>query len=351
MSPTLSEKVREQAEIMRRQVTFYLDRARAAARARTFGRRRRSGRWSRGSFAPMRSCMTTGRLTFDVDLQPGLKFRGEAQDLTDLIGNLLDNAGKWARERVSIRAARAVGGDQDPGPLSRRRDRRRRPGPRQKRARRGDRARQAARRVAARLRPRPVDRRRSRLDLWRLAATRRKPARGLAGDPEAAVRMSARRQAIPRPGEAQTALRERWITMQRTLLVMHCAGAARPCRLFERRLGRRAAGRRGSPRNRPLRRFRPARRSAACSAGRSALAQRRRPPGGMGGAGRRARFGSAALLARLAWRVRFCRARRRDRRRLPRLFPDHLYRRPAEPRPWRRLQAAGRKLENDELRF
>ena len=37
MSPTLSEKVREQAEIMRRQVTFYLDRARAAARARTFG--------------------------------------------------------------------------------------------------------------------------------------------------------------------------------------------------------------------------------------------------------------------------------------------------------------------------
>ncbi|MGH6797646.1 MAG: sensor histidine kinase, partial [Roseiarcus sp.] len=37
MSPTLSEKVHEQAEIMRRQVTFYLDRARAAARARTFG--------------------------------------------------------------------------------------------------------------------------------------------------------------------------------------------------------------------------------------------------------------------------------------------------------------------------
>ena len=37
MSPTLPEKVREQTEIMRRQVTFYLDRARAAARARTFG--------------------------------------------------------------------------------------------------------------------------------------------------------------------------------------------------------------------------------------------------------------------------------------------------------------------------
>ena len=36
-SPSLPEKVREQTEIMRRQVTFYLDRARAAARARTIG--------------------------------------------------------------------------------------------------------------------------------------------------------------------------------------------------------------------------------------------------------------------------------------------------------------------------
>ena len=36
-SPTLAEKVKEQAEVMRRQVTFYLDRARAAARAGSIG--------------------------------------------------------------------------------------------------------------------------------------------------------------------------------------------------------------------------------------------------------------------------------------------------------------------------
>ncbi len=36
-SPGLPEKVREQTAIMRRQVTFYLDRARVAARARTIG--------------------------------------------------------------------------------------------------------------------------------------------------------------------------------------------------------------------------------------------------------------------------------------------------------------------------
>ena len=68
-------------------------------------------------------------LTFAVELQEGLKFRGEAQDLTDLIGNLLDNAGKWARERVSdsrlARAPAATGRQRFP----RRGDRRRRPGP------------------------------------------------------------------------------------------------------------------------------------------------------------------------------------------------------------------------------
>ena len=117
MSPTLSEKVREQAEIMRRQVTFYLDRARAAARARTFGLATEVRPVVEGLVRTYEKLHGEQALTFDVDLQPGLKFRGEAQDLTDLIGNLLDNAGKWARERVSIRAARTVGGDYDPAPF------------------------------------------------------------------------------------------------------------------------------------------------------------------------------------------------------------------------------------------
>ncbi len=117
ISPTLSEKVREQAEIMRRQVTFYLDRARAAARARTFGLATEVRPVVEGLVRTYEKLHDDRAVTFDVELQPGLKFRGEAQDLTDLIGNLLDNAGKWARERVSIRAARAVGGDHDPAPF------------------------------------------------------------------------------------------------------------------------------------------------------------------------------------------------------------------------------------------
>jgi signal transduction histidine kinase len=116
-SPTLSEKVHEQAEIMRRQVTFYLDRARAAARARTFGLATEVKPVVEGLVRTYEKLHDDRALTFDVELQPGLKFRGEAQDLTDLIGNLLDNAGKWARERISIRAARAAADDHDPAPF------------------------------------------------------------------------------------------------------------------------------------------------------------------------------------------------------------------------------------------
>jgi signal transduction histidine kinase len=114
MSPALPEKVREQTEIMRRQVTFYLDRARAAARARTFGVATEVKPVVEGLVRTFEKLHRERALTFDVALQPGLKFRGEAQDLTDLIGNLLDNAGKWARERVSIHAACAAERDSDP---------------------------------------------------------------------------------------------------------------------------------------------------------------------------------------------------------------------------------------------
>ncbi len=117
MSPSLSEKVREQAEIMRRQVTFYLDRARAAARARTFGAATELRPVVDGLVRTFEKLHDEKGVAFDVDLQPGLKFRGETQDLTDLIGNLLDNAGKWARERVSIHAARALLAERDPGPF------------------------------------------------------------------------------------------------------------------------------------------------------------------------------------------------------------------------------------------
>ena len=114
-SPTLPGKVREQAEIMRQQVTFYLDRARAAARARTVGIVTDVKPVVEGLVRTFEKLHAERSLSFTVELQDGLRFRGEAQDLTDLIGNLLDNAGKWARETVAIRASRVPGRAKDAG--------------------------------------------------------------------------------------------------------------------------------------------------------------------------------------------------------------------------------------------
>ena len=97
----LAEKVAEQALVMRDQVTFYLDRARAAARAAAIG-----------VATPAAPALAGMALTFSkihprvdlsVDCPDGLRFLGEKQDFDDMLGNLIDNACKWARGEVQVR--------------------------------------------------------------------------------------------------------------------------------------------------------------------------------------------------------------------------------------------------------
>ena len=45
-------------------------------------------------------------IDFDAEVEEGLRFRGDRRDLDEMVGNLVDNAGKWARTSVEIRAAR-----------------------------------------------------------------------------------------------------------------------------------------------------------------------------------------------------------------------------------------------------
>ena len=104
----LAEKVEEQARIMGDQVTWYLDRARAAARSNVIG--------SVTEVEPVIGALIrtfqkihAGRdLVFAVEVEAGLKFRGERQDFEEMIGNLLDNAGKWALGQVEVRTFRAA---------------------------------------------------------------------------------------------------------------------------------------------------------------------------------------------------------------------------------------------------
>ncbi len=43
-------------------------------------------------------------LNFDIQVAPGLSFHGDEGDLMEVLGNLLDNACKWARKGVAVRA-------------------------------------------------------------------------------------------------------------------------------------------------------------------------------------------------------------------------------------------------------
>jgi signal transduction histidine kinase len=48
-------------------------------------------------------------LDIEIDMTPGAVFRGERDDLEEMLGNLLDNACKWARARVKLSVAARSG--------------------------------------------------------------------------------------------------------------------------------------------------------------------------------------------------------------------------------------------------
>ena len=98
----LASRVRDQAGIMRDQVNYYLDRARAAARSSVIGTATDVKPVLGGLIRTFTKIYRDRDLTFEEHVPAGLRFRGERQDLEDLIGNLIDNAGKWATTRVEV---------------------------------------------------------------------------------------------------------------------------------------------------------------------------------------------------------------------------------------------------------
>ncbi|MFZ4534454.1 MAG: sensor histidine kinase [Alsobacter sp.] len=103
----LAEKVREQTAIMRDQVSWYLERARAAARAGSIGTATQVAPVADGILRTLAKIYQDRDLTFGSDVPEELRFRGERQDLEEMIGNLVDNAGKWAGRRVHLAVAPA----------------------------------------------------------------------------------------------------------------------------------------------------------------------------------------------------------------------------------------------------
>ena len=100
---TLAHVVREQAGVARRQVDYHLARARAAAAVRATGLRTPVLPALRALLRTMQRLHGEREIGFELAATVvDTAFRGEERDLYELLGNLIDNAGKWARGRVVV---------------------------------------------------------------------------------------------------------------------------------------------------------------------------------------------------------------------------------------------------------
>ena len=98
----LARKVREQTEIMRDQVARHLERARLATHVAVIGTVTDVRPVVTALARTMEKIHHRRDVAIDIDAPEGVRFRGEQQDLEEMIGNLVDNACKWAQSRVAV---------------------------------------------------------------------------------------------------------------------------------------------------------------------------------------------------------------------------------------------------------
>ena len=96
----------QQIERMRRQMDYHLAHARAAASGAAPGARCSVLASAEGLARTLLRLHAGRGLAIQVDVEPGHTVRGEREDLDEMLGNLLDNACKWARSRVVDRLRR-----------------------------------------------------------------------------------------------------------------------------------------------------------------------------------------------------------------------------------------------------
>lgn len=100
-----ADKIAGQVEIMQTQISHHLDRARMAARVGIVGNITEvEPALSRLSRA-IKRIYEEKSIRYAMDCPAEAKFAGEQQDFEEIIGNLLDNAFKWAKSRVTCQVS------------------------------------------------------------------------------------------------------------------------------------------------------------------------------------------------------------------------------------------------------
>src|SRR5689334_151650 len=97
-----ARKVLEQTDVMRGQLAHHLERARIAARVTIVGTVTEVAPAIEALVRTMEKIHRDRSVAIEVKADPRAKFRGERQDLEEMVGNLVDNACKWAASQVFV---------------------------------------------------------------------------------------------------------------------------------------------------------------------------------------------------------------------------------------------------------
>lgn len=98
--------IEQQVDRMRRQIDYHIAHARAAAAGSAPGTLCSISESVDGLARALRRLYADRGLAIDLHVPPDLAVRAQREDLDEMIGNLLDNACKWARGRVSVDVSR-----------------------------------------------------------------------------------------------------------------------------------------------------------------------------------------------------------------------------------------------------
>ncbi len=105
----LADSVKRQVFSMRRQVDHYLSRARAAGSLDVLGNRTQVSAVMDDLARVIGRIHAARGIVIDAECADEIYFRGERQDLEEMLGNLIDNGCKWAKARVRVRCETGAG--------------------------------------------------------------------------------------------------------------------------------------------------------------------------------------------------------------------------------------------------
>jgi len=104
----IAAAIDQQVDRMKRQVDYHLAHARAAASGASPGARCEVAESAEAIARTLRRLHADRNITIVVDVGPDQSAQVQREDLDEMLGNLLDNACKWARTRVAIACAAAA---------------------------------------------------------------------------------------------------------------------------------------------------------------------------------------------------------------------------------------------------